>query len=156
MVTVSNIIPRNNVIAGAVDNTFRVSGASVLLMEVTLDNAAVHDLDSSPVVLLPAPSPGRVCAILGVFYQKRSGGFTGGGVVNINYTDAGNTLVATIAATHFTNSGATSQWATRANQTGALAAQSPPSAGVDISTGTAFTGAGGEVIVNVRYVEVDA
>lgn len=159
MVTSLDIVPRTNVVPGARDDTYRVGigGAAlsrVQTRDVTLDAAAVGGL-TAEVELLPTPAAGTAYVVLGVYSDKAANAYADGAAVTVNYQDTPNTLIGTIPLAHFSAAGADARWATRPAQSGTPAAQTIPAAGIDMVTGTAFTGNGGAVTVTVRYITVD-
>ncbi len=155
------IIPRSRVIPGAKDDDFHVVDNRthyprvVQTATVTLTAADVQGLDATTVEILEAPESGRAYAVLGVHASKAAGAYGGGAAVPVEYADNDGTNIASIPLAHFTAGGTDARWATRVALAGLPAAQVVPAAGIRVGTvGTAFTGAGGDVTITVRYVEV--
>ena len=151
------LIDRTNVIGGATNDSFRVPGVSggsgLLTADVVLSRADVQALDDTPIELLPAVA-GNKYVVLGVYASKAAGAYAGGAAVTINYTDSGDTLVATIAVAHFRASGTDTRWASNPGLSGLPSAHAIPTDSVDCSTGTEFTGDGGDVTLTVLYLEI--
>ena len=153
------VIARTNVIHGAQDDDFHVGDVfhcdhQPINHSATLTRAQVHDLHNTSIdVLLPVAN-GPSFEILGVYYSKASGAYSGGAAITINRKDSGTTLVATIAASNMRSAGVSSGWATLPALSGTPDAQAVIEEGVDASTTTAFTGAGGSLTITIRYVNV--
>lgn len=157
MAVTQTIIPRATVVAGARDDTFSVKDATAAIVrrEVVIANADILTLNATPVSLVPAPSADCRIAILGVHSSKAAGAYSGGAAADIRYTSTGNPVFATLPAAHFRASGADPRWSTPAAITGLPADYDVPEGGVEISVGTAFTGAGGGVVtITVVYFEI--
>ena len=123
-----------------------------LLKAVTLNAAAVQGLDTTPVEVVPAEAGYRFL-VLGLHIQKAVAAYAAGDAVLLRYTGAGTPTAVTIPASHFTG-GAANAWIAPEEYSGAPAALKDPDGGLELSTGTGFTGAGANVTINVRYVKV--
>ena len=157
--TRSNVMSRSNVISGAKDDPFHVASVfhcnhQPINHEVTLSRSQIHDLNGTPVELLPQGVNGASFEVLGVYYSKAAGAYSGGAAITINRTDSSNTLVATIPVSDMRSASAADGWATIPALSGTPDAQAVIEEGVDANTATAFTGAGGALTLTVRYVEV--
>ena len=153
------LIGRDNVIHGAGEDSFHIGtvhhcGKEVLLEETVLTAANLQDLSGTPVVVLPALPDSLRAAVLGVYYSKATGAYTAGSAITINYTDSGNTLVATIPVANIRQATASEGWATRAPQTGTAANFVVPEGALDANATADFAGDGGSLTITVRYVEV--
>ena len=152
-------ISRTNVIGGAKDDHFHVGDVfhcnhQPINHSVTLTRAQIHALDSAAIDLLLLSANGPNFEVLGVYFSKESGAYSGGAAITINRKNNADTLVATIAASNMRSAGASSGWATIPALSGTPDAQVVIGEGVDVSTTTAFTGAGGDLTITVRYVDV--
>ena len=152
-------ISRTNVIDGAADDTEHLGtvfhcGREVLLHEVGLTRAQVQALHTTAVVILPALVGSRKIAVLGVYYVKAAGAYSGGGTVSIHHLDTAGTLVGGLPSSQMRNAGRRDGWFSRAGQSGDPSTFAVPEAGLDVRTGSAYTGAGGDLSITVRYVEV--
>ena len=154
-----NIIPRDNVIPGAQDDSYHIGDIfhcdhQPINHEVTLSRAEVQALNGTAVDVLPQGTNGQSFEVLGVYYSKAAGAYAGGAAVTINRTDTSNTLVATIPVANMRAAGAMAGWATIPALTGLPGTQAIIEEGIDANTSTAFTGDGGDLTITVRYVEV--
>lgn len=154
----NTIIPRDNVIPGAQDDNYRVEDPGSLSLnttEVLVSNAEILALSTTPKALLPEPPAGRQYQVLGVYSSKEAVEYADGDTVSIRYTSMGNPVIATLPAAHFTAALADARWATWPAVTGSPDSYGAIEAGIEMVTGTAFTGAtGGAVTVTIVYVEL--
>ena len=155
--TTRDIISRTSVIPGAENDDFHVDGlahcehAQPVHVSMTFDSAGVRGLDT-PVDLVD-PVPGKKLVTLGVYYSKETSAYGGGAAVEITYK--GSSLISTIPQNALTNSAAVTGWATRANLSGTPDGMRVPDLGIEIKTGTAFTGSGGDLTITLIYLETE-
>ena len=153
-------IARSNVIGGAEADPFHVGtvhhcGGGILERTTVLVAAQLHDIRADPrPVLVPPPSGGLRLAVFGVYFSKATGAYTGGGALTINHTSSANTLVGTINHGDLTAAAARSGWAILPALTGTASTFALPDDGLDINSSGDFSGAGGDLTIVVRYVEV--
>ena len=152
-------IARDEVIPGAENDPFHINQmyhcahSQPTVASISISRAQVHALNGTPIDLL-IPPVGRSIYPLGVFFTKLAGAYGGGAAVSVNFKNSGNTLVATIALSQLTNAAETSGYATRAPLAGLPEAQLDPRDGVDVNVATAFTGNGGELQLDLVYLEL--
>ena len=152
-------IDRNHVIDGAADDMTHVGtvfhcGHDVELYEVVVTRAQVHAMRTTPVPLLPALPDGRKIAVLGVYYIKAAGGYTGGQTVRVRYTNSSNTIVGSLPSTQMRHALARDGWFGLGNQSGTPSAFAIPEGGLDLNTTAAYAGDGGDLTITIRYIEV--
>ena len=152
-------IARDEVIPGAQNDPFHVDGlyhcshGQPTVASISISRAQMQALNGMPVDLFDPPA-GRSIYPLGIFCSKSTGAYTGGANVTANFKNGANTLVATIPLALFTNSAANSEWATRAPLAGTPFAQVDSRDGLDVNVATAFGGSGGEVLLDLVYLEL--
>ena len=150
-------IERTSVILGAENDNFHVNGlvhcdhAQPVQAAVTLDSTAVRGLDTA--LHLVDSAPGKKIEPLGVYYSKEAGAYGGGAAITLRF--GSGHVVATIPLADITSASAEAGWADRANQSGTPESQAAPSDSVQILTGTAFTGNGGDLAITLIYLEVE-
>ena len=161
MVSNLNVIERNNVVPGAVDDTYHVGtvhhcGKEVLTHTTVLTAAQLHAISATPVDVLPDRLiPGSIqAAVLGIYYSKEAGAYTSGAALTLNYKDSGNTLVATIPVGRVRSNTAVTGWATMPAMSGTPSSFTLPTEGIDANAASNFHGGGGDLSITVRYVEV--
>ena len=155
------LIRRDGAILGATNDVFHPDGdvhcadaQPAVAPTVTLSNAQVRALNGTPIDLADPPS-GRTLYPVGVYYRKRTGGYTLGDAITVHFKDGANTQVAAIPVAAMRNTGSGSGWADRTAFTGTPSAQVAPREGLDVRTATAFTGSGGgELLLDLVYVEL--
>lgn len=152
------LIRRNNIIPGATNDNYHVSGEEHCLFGTlpgtvtrTLDADAVHNLHTTPFAVVSNQN-NRVVPI-GVYYSKATGAYTGGSAVTVSYS--GGKVIATIPVTALRNAAAVTGWATRAQQSGTPETYEVPRGGVEVKAATAFAGAGGDLEVQLLMVEAE-
>ena len=158
MVTQS-LISRTNVIDGAELDEFHVGtvnhcGGHVLTMTTVFSRAEVHGLNR-PKRILADPTDGRRFVVVGVYWSKEAGAYTGGGTVNVDHRDPSTTTIAGIAVGSIRQTAASSGWAHRAGQSGLPADYPTYPGGVQLATNQRFQGDGGALTVTVRYIEIE-
>ena len=158
MVSQLNIIPRDNVIPGARNDDFALDGEFLTdglpkTHVVNVARADIHALNTTNLDIMPARPGGRRIAILGIYYDKLAGGYSGGAAITLHATGAGAPQVGSIAATEMRQSGARTGWGGIQNRTGVPADQETPEGGLRIQTSTAYTGAGGDLEITIYYLE---
>ena len=153
------LINRDGVVEGAGNDSFHPDGlfhcadAQPAQDSAILSTAQVVALNGTPVDLADPPA-GRSFYPVGIFYRKRNGGYTLGADVTIHFKDGATTRVATIPVSVMRNTGATSGWAARFPLTGTPESQVEPREGLEVRTTVAFVGAGGELELDLLYLEL--
>jgi hypothetical protein len=154
-------ILRSHVLEGAFADGFHIGtvhhcGGGILEVTTVLVATQLHDIRADPRPVLVEPPPGnRRIATLGVYYSKAAGAYGGGGALTINHTNSANTLIGTINHGEITTASARSGWASLPALTGTSTNFALPTDGLDINSSSDFTGAGGDLTIVVRYVEVE-
>ena len=152
-------IARDEVVQGAQNDSFHIhqlyhcAHSQPTVASISISRAQMQALNATPIDLFDPPA-GRSIYPLGVFFTKMAGAYGGGADVIVNFKNSVNTLVATISRSQLTNAAETSGYATRAPQTGLPEAQPDPRDGVDVNVATAFTGNGGELLLDLVYLEL--
>lgn len=153
-----NLIPRDNVVPGATDDMLHIGtvvhceARPVRTLSLTLEASDLQGI-STAVDLIGALT-GASISVIGVYYSKAAGAYTGGGNLTIQYGDSGNTEIASIAVAEIRDSDATSGWATRASLSGTPSGYSLPTEGVEVLASANFADDGGTLTLTVLYVEV--
>ena len=125
---------------------------------VVLTAADVQALNSTPIDLVGELGDSKAIAVLGVHYSKASGAYSGGAACHIQYKDPANTRVANITAATMRANSQQGGW-DMADRTGNPTANSNQTLlpqGIEITTATAYTGAGGDLTMHVLYLEAAA
>ena len=151
MPVVHNIIPRDHVIEGAQDDTYRVEPlAEETLVSIVADD--LQNIDGNPITLLPDPGPNYSHVIVHVQADKAATAYGGGANVTIHYGTASGDEWGRIARSLFTSASAASQ---RANpEVPSWTTELPPTGAVLAVGGTDFTGTGGDVTISIRHIKV--
>ena len=158
MVSSQNIIPRNSVIPGARDDTFRMKPlvAPPAVVEpkvavVTLTAEHLQAISGNPISLVPSPGPGKTLLIAKVVASKEPDAYTTGRALSLNY-GVGGPEWGRFATAVFTAADASSDIATPAKPS--WATPFPPTSDLVASANNNFAGAGGDVTITVTYFEV--
>ena len=156
MTTLVNTISRSNVISGAMDDDYSVEGggprAMVQNRQTVLNAAAMQAVNATPVVLVPAPSGTSGIVVISARVRKAADAYGGNNVLRLRYGNATGDVVATIPATVFAAAGTQDVWASLAQ---------PDQAFPEVDTalvahsGGAYTGSGGDVTIDVKYIVVE-
>ena len=154
------LIERTDVIEGAENDEFHPDGlvhctiTNPARFNHTLNRSAVHGL-TSPVGIVGGRAGIKRIVVLGVYYSKATGAYAGGAAVAVHFSDPATTSIATIPATVLRNAAAVTGWAERATLAGSPESQPLVVGGIQLSTATAYTGAGGNLTVSVIFLEVE-
>ena len=154
-----NIIPRTNVIEGAEDDDYSVGGgggvgpAAIVVQNVehVLDSTAMQAI-STPVEVIAAPSGSLGIVIISIRLRKAADAYGGNNVLRLRYEDGSGDVIATIPATVFSASGAQDVWASPHQPD-----QGFPevAAAVVAHANGDYTGTGGDVTINVKYIVIE-
>ena len=152
-------IGRTSIIEGAVDDTEHLGtvfhcGREVLLHRATVTRAQVHAIRSTPALLMPALQGGRKIAVIGCYYVKEAGGYTGGGTVRVRYDNTANTVVGSLPSSQMRHALARDGWFGLPGQSGDPSTFEVPDGGLDLNTTADYAGDGGDLTITIRYVEV--
>ena len=128
-------------------------GRAVKKFSFTMNAGNLNAL-STALEFMPALEHNLKIGVLGVYFSKTAGAYTGGSAVSIRYNTTGTPAVASIPASQVRSSGATSGWATLAAQTGVPADFAIPEDGLEAVASSDFSGSGGDLTITVRYIEV--
>ena len=151
-----HVIRRSNVVEGRyVEDDFYRSGfppTVARLVSVDVARSEAHDLNIAPIQVVEAPPTGYYIAVLHAYGLKRNGGYTATNPLILRLAATPAVTVAEWPVTFFTNSGASSVWATIENP-------STPPPNVPIPDGVALqlfsatdpSGNGGDIEVRVTY-----
>ena len=146
--------------AGA-GNTITISstGAGILTAQVTLHQADINNLATTPIQIVPAPGVGLALMFIGVssyFWYQGSQAFAGAGSINLSYGTTGATArVADNAAITGTTSGYTIN-SSGFSQTGSSGYSIFPNAAYNITGGPFTGGAGNQIQIQVQYYIITA
>ena len=165
MVT-QTVIPRQNVIPGAQDDTYSVGSGGVVVgpapvvlsTTVTITRDEMHDISTTPIEVFSGLGSGRQIVVLGVYLTKHAGAYTTTRTLNLEYTSGTPTSVGSVAGTHFGGAGTQNSWAVLTNPLVTVApadVDEPVNASIQATANNDFAGAGGDVDVTVRYIEVE-
>ena len=159
MVVRHNIIPRDNVITGAANDSYHPDGSFHCAVDqpavatITISPAQILTLNAMPVQLLAQFPSGRRIIPLAVYYRSRASAWANGGDVQIRYEGGGITF-AEIDGAEIRSVNPQIGWGTRTALLGTPQQQVLPDAGVEVWVGTDFTGSGGELLLDLVYLEV--
>ena len=155
--TTQNIIDRTVIIDGAANDDFHVNGlshcdhAQPVQAVLTLDSAGVRGLTTA--VHLVTPAAGKKIEPLGIYYSKDVGAYGAGASIAVRFT-SGHVLGSILRA-DINSASAEANWTVRPNQSGLPDSQAAPEEGIEVHSGTAFSGNGGDLIITLIYLEVE-
>ena len=156
MPTILNTIARSNVIAGARDDTFRVSGrptgaGTVQNATIAIPNAEMLTIGTVPVELVAAAPALHGIVVVSIELTKAADAYGGNRVMTFRHGSAG-VAWGTVGALTFANAAALTVHADPSLPT----ADFPTIAATLNATASGnYTGAGGDVSVTVKYIVIE-
>ena len=154
-------ITRNNVLPGALDDDFHpggnvhCSGAPPVQVDVTLSASEVRGAAANPVRIVAPLSRG--IAVFGLYWSKAAGAYSGGTDLVLSFQD--DTVAASIGGSDLDDASASAGWASRGTIAGLIGSDpdnlSIPNGGLFLTLATDYTSDGGDLTLNVIYVEAD-